>query len=350
MRRLTVPLEYISPALTQAILCRDLTATVDGKQVTVRRGATLAEAQERLGPRPDLRATVLLPGPDDMTQPDASLALAKAVAGPGLTLEGPHQGQVNVRAEQFGLLRVDSDRVYRLNRTNAALVATAFDGRVTQPGDTVAIVKAPRLVMAKRLLNRALAVVEGGPILRVAPFTVRAISLIAGTRIRPTNLQVASEQLRNKLAQFQAELVEVVHLDTDAPATIAAIYQRLLQAGSEVLLVAGSIVLDPQDPFLVAARRLRAQFVCRGAPVDPGTMFWAATFGTVPAFGLASCEMYGRTSILDLVLPYALAREPLTPALFAGFGYGGLLNETMVVRHPGTAGRIHEHAAASAAH
>ena len=56
---------------------------------------------------------------------------------------------------------------------------------------------------------------------------------------------------------------------------------------------------------------------------------WAAAV----CFGLASCEMYGRLSVLDLILPFALAREPIIPGLFAELGYGGLLQQTFAARH-----------------
>jgi hypothetical protein len=72
--------------------------------------------------------------------------------------------------------------------------------------------------------------------------------------------------------------------------------------------------------------------ICRGAPIDPGTMFWVAYVGKTACFGLASCEMYGRLSILDLILPYALAGEPITPGLVADLGYGGLLQQTYAAR------------------
>ena len=36
--------------------------------------------------------------------------------------------------------------------------------------------------------------------------------------------------------------------------------------------------------------------------------------------------------VLDLILPYALAREPITPGLFAELGYGGLLQQTFSAR------------------
>jgi hypothetical protein len=61
-------------------------------------------------------------------------------------------------------------------------------------------------------------------------------------------------------------------------------------------------------------------------------MFWVAYAGDVPILGLASCEMYGRLSILDLLLPYALAGEPITRGLLADLGYGGLLHTTQTAR------------------
>jgi hypothetical protein len=104
--------------------------------------------------------------------------------------------------------------------------------------------------------------------------------------------------------------------------------------GTQVLGTAGSIVLDPEDPFLQALSRIDAKLVRRGAPIDPGTMFWVAYSGDVPFFGLASCEMYGKLSIIDLFLPYALAGQTIDNELISRLGYGGLLNDTHVVRRP----------------
>ncbi len=63
-------------------------------------------------------------------------------------------------------------------------------------------------------------------------------------------------------------------------------------------------------------------------------MFWIADWDGSPIFGLASCEMYGRTSVFDLALPYALAGERLDRATFARLAHGGLLLDTQVARVP----------------
>lgn len=318
-----------------AVLRRDLSVAVEGRSITVRRGTTLEEALARLpagSGRPEV--SVIVPDAGDIAQPDASLMLAIGIVGSGIEVEPPHQGQVTLRAGGSGLLRVSRAAVARLNRSGVAMVATALDGRVVERGETVAVVKAPVLYVARARVERAIDRARQEPPIRIVPFSARRVAIVAGSRIRPKNLEQASKHLAANLAQFGADLVITRHLANDDVRAIRDVYRALLDAGAEVVLVAGSIVLDPDDPFMVAARGVGGRFVCRGAPIDPGTMFWLAYAGEVPFLGLASCELYGRTSILDLLLPFTLARERVSPGLMAELGYGGLLAETQAARRP----------------
>ena len=333
-RRIFRPGDDVS-AFTGALLCRDLAVPSDGKLITLRRGLPLSEALLRLlQPAEGLEIAVVVPETGELAQPEASARCASGITGPGVTIDPPHQGQVNVRAASMGLLRVDREAVARLNRSGVALVATALDGRVVLAGEVVAIVKAPALFVEEATIERALAAVEGRPVIRVAPFHVQRVALVAGTRIRPSQLDVATRHLRLHLERFGAQLVAIRHLGHDDPKEIARTYRSFLGDGAQLLLIAGSIMLDPDDPFIVAARRIRARIAAVGAPIDPGTMFWIAYAGQVPLFGLASCELYGRLSVFDLLLPYALAGEPVTRSLLADLGYGGLLAETQQARRP----------------
>jgi hypothetical protein len=63
-------------------------------------------------------------------------------------------------------------------------------------------------------------------------------------------------------------------------------------------------------------------------------MFWLAAAHGVPIVNLASCSMYSRSTIADLVLPWIMAGEMVTPADMAGLGYGGLLDRDMAFRFP----------------
>ncbi len=316
-----------------AVLRRDVVLERDGRQ-QFRRGLPLEQVLELVGARTGLRLPVAVPDPGDLEQHDASARIAEAVAGSGTRLEPPHQGQVNVRAAQFGVVRVDAERLQRLMRSGLVLVATVLDGRVAEPDETIAIVKAPALFLPQRRLQAVLRRFADRPLVTVAPFSVRRVGLLAGERVRPAALEVATRALRQKLARFGAELVLVERLDTDDRGRIAALIGEWIDRGVEVVLTAGSIVLDPDDAFLRALRPLGAQLTVRGAPVDPGTMFWVAYRGAVPILGLASCELYGRVSVFDLVIPYVLAGERVDRRLLARLAHGGLLEDTHLSRLP----------------
>ncbi|HET9016451.1 MAG TPA: hypothetical protein VFN57_12700 [Thermomicrobiaceae bacterium] len=339
MQRRTFRVGEDAASAPGAVLSRDLAPAGTRPRVTVRRGTPLTDALARLpGGHDGLEIAIVVPEPGDEAQPAASALLARHLTGPGVILDPPHQGQVNVRAAGPGLLRVRSGMVERLNLTRAVLLATALDGRVVETNETVAIVKAPELFVPRERVERALVALGGDQTLWVAAFRARRVGILAGTRIGPTNLEVAVARLGASLAPYGAAVGEVLRLEEDDPRAVAAAYRRLLAAGAEVVLVGGSIVLDPQDPFVLAVERVGGRLVTRGAPVDPGTMFWLAYFGAVPFLGLASCELYGRVSVLDLLLPYALAGEPITRRLIAGLGYGGLLSSMAGARRPKTWG------------
>jgi hypothetical protein len=282
--------------------------------------------------QPGLRLEVVQPEPGEVTQPEASRLIAEAVTGSGLVAEPPHQGQVLVRAAIDGLLRVRGSGVVEANALGAVLLVTALDGRRVTVGKAVALVKAASLWVGLAELDRTRVKIGDSPLLHVAPFVVREAAFLAGPNVRKANVTAAAASLGRTLGRFNTSLIAAEQVMDDPPA-IASAYHRLQHAGAEVILIGGSIVLDPGDPFLVAVELLGGEIVCRGAPVDPGTMFWVARVGSGILLGLASCEMYGRLSVLDLILPFALARETITPELFAELGYGGLLEQTYRARN-----------------
>uniref|UniRef100_A0A7C1X0H8 Uncharacterized protein n=1 Tax=Thermomicrobium roseum TaxID=500 RepID=A0A7C1X0H8_THERO len=316
-----------------AVLRRDVVVHADGRQ-QFRRGVPLTEVLTRGVLPSGTRLPIAAPEEGELEQHVASQRIAEAIAGPGTSLDAPHQGQVNVRAAQLGVVRVDTRRLERLVRSGHALVATVLDGRVADAGEVIAIAKAPALFVPERALARALAALGHVPLVRVAPFRRRRVALLAGERVRPAAVDVAVRALSEKLQRLGAVLERVERLAHDEPATIAERITAWRQTGTEFVLTAGSIMLDPDDPFLRALRRLGARMTVRGAPVDPGTMFWVAYLDGLPVFGLASCEMYGRISVFDLALPYALADERLDRALFAQLAHGGLLADTQLARMP----------------
>lgn len=330
-RTLTVGIDDVAGA-RGALVCRDLPINTAAGPASIRRGAVVDDALwATLSKQTGARLDVVVPEPGEVVQGEASWRFAEAIVGPGLRVEPPHQGQCVIHAATRGVARVDARRVARVNRRETILLATALDGRVVGEGDTVAIVKAVRLWTHPTDLERSRLAAGRQPILRVAPFSATQAVFLAGPRIRPRNVIAASENLRGLLAEYGIDLVLTTSLPED-PDEIADVYQHLVADEVDLVLIGGSIVLDPAEPFITALDRISARLICRGAPIDPGTMFWVAQARGTLFLGLASCELYGRRSVLDLLLPYAAAGESITGGLLSDLGYGGLLEQTFDAR------------------
>src|SRR3954469_9186385 len=99
-------------------------------------------------------------------------------------------------------------------------------------------------------------------------------------------------------------------------------------------MTGGGNTMDPLDGALGSIALVEGQVVRIGAPAHPGSMFWLAYTDDIPIFNLASCSMYSKSTVADLVLPSIMAGERVTSTDLAGLGYGGLLDRDMQFRFP----------------
>jgi len=332
IRRSVTPATGDFESVRGSIVCRDVSITSPTESITIRRGALVDEALwQTVAGDPSATLDVVIPEDGEIEQGETSWTFAQSIAGENVVVERPHQGQCILRAATPGLLRVSGTQVSRVNRRGTILLATALDGRVVTEGDTLAIVKAASLWTRSEDLRRSLRISRREPIFRVARFIARSAAFLAGSRIRSRNFSIAQSNLRRMLGSFGGNLALTRQI-ADDPDTISHEYRKAMALGADVVLVGGSIVLDPGDPFVVALEGVGGRLVCRGAPVDPGTMFWVAYAGSTVFLGLASCELYGRKTVFDLVLPYVMAKEELSTTLLGELGYGGLLAQTFAAR------------------
>src|SRR5512143_3153027 len=99
-------------------------AGLDGRRV-LRKGKPLTsddiELLERLGRKSVYVAEMAA---DDMSEDTAARRVAEVVMGSGLRLSGPASGRVNLSATALGVLRVDVDRLARINQSEGVTLAT----------------------------------------------------------------------------------------------------------------------------------------------------------------------------------------------------------------------------------
>jgi Probable molybdopterin binding domain len=262
---------------------------------------------------------------DELHEEDAARRLAKAAAGSNVRLTGPSEGRVNLVAEICGLLKVDSDLLYRLNSLGDLMMATLLSDRYVNKGDVVAGTRTIPVVVKEELIQKAEALCKEHPIVQILPMPARRIHLIVtGSEVYTGRIQDGFEPVvRQKVTAMGSDLTEK-QLANDDPDQIANLIQDAQRAGAEVILVSGGMSVDPDDKTPEGIRRSGARIESHGFPVLPGSMFLMAYLNGTPILGLSGCVLHDPFSAFDILLPRLLAGEKLTRADIMAMGHGGL--------------------------
>jgi hypothetical protein len=278
-----------------------------------------------------IHAVVLESG--DVHEDDAGARLASAAAGPGLAIRGPSFSRYNLVANTKGLLRVDAGALLRLNRLPGVAIFTLEDRIPVVPGKIVTGVKVTPVAVAEATLVEAEAIAAEGAVVQVVPFRPLRVGVISTEgpdwRVRD-RFQASVEQ---KIGWYGGSVIGFSDLPRDAE-VIAAEIERLEGEGVDLVLAAGGNTIDPLDPTLRALDVAGAEIVRFGAPAHPGSMFWLAYRDRLPIFNLASCSMFSKATIADVVLPWIMTGERVEADTLAGLGFGGLLDRGMTFRFP----------------
>ncbi len=278
-----------------------------------------------------VHAVVLESG--DVHEDEAGARLASAVAGPGLTIRGPSFSRYNLVASTKGLLRVDAAALLRLNRLPGVAIFTLEDRIPVVPGKIVTGVKVTPVAVAEATLLEAEAIAAECAVVQVVPFQPLRVGVISteGPDWRVRDKFHAS--VEQKIGWYGGSVIGFSDLPRDAE-LIAAEIERLEGEGVDLVLAAGGNTIDPLDPTLRALDVAGAEIVRFGAPAHPGSMFWLAYRDRLPIFNLASCSMFSKATIADVVLPWIMTGERVEADTLAGLGFGGLLDRGMTFRFP----------------
>jgi hypothetical protein len=271
----------------------------------------------------------------DLHEDVAGRRVAAAVIGAGVDVEGPFHSRYNLKSRQRGLLLVDEQRVHAVNAVGAMSLFTRYSHEAVGAGKTVAGVKATPIVVpaAEVEVIEELARAGDRPIVDVLPFVPMRAAVIATEALHPRLRASFEQRVRDKLDWYGSELLGVEFVEAGAGA-VASAFRSGIERDADLFMAAGGNTLDPLDPILLALSEIGAEMVHFGAPADPGSMFWVARAGERPIFNLASCSMYSEATVIDLMLPLALAGLPITAADVARLGYGGLLEDDLTFRFP----------------
>lgn len=259
--------------------------------------------------------------------------IAEAIRGEHTVLQSMVQGRINIHSSVRGLLRIDTKALLNLNRDPDIGVFTQYDGVAVNADSMIAGVKIAPVAMDGDRLDASLARVKS-PVIDVLPFRPLKIVCLVTESLQGRVRDRFEQTLQEKVDWYGARLLRIVWLQEN-PAEIAEALQAAVP-DADLIFTAGSHMMDPLDPILIALDQAGASLVRLGAPAHPGSMVWVAWHESTetPIISLASCSMFSRATVADLLMPYLFAGLRITNETFATLGHGGLLDRGMDWRFP----------------
>ncbi|MEK7712503.1 MAG: molybdopterin-binding protein, partial [Nitrospirota bacterium] len=238
---------------------------------------------------------VLNVGADDMHEDEAAYALAKALMGNGVAIEGePKEGKINIIAERDGLLKVDKNTLTQFNMLGDVMCATLHSNTVVKKGQLVGGTRAIPLVVKKSIVEEAVMICkkiqnskfkvqdtpshEGwGGIIEVKEIkNLKAGIVITGNEVYYGRIKDAfAPVVTKKMQEYGCEIVGIYYAPDDE-ALIEARLRELVEAGAELLITTGGMSVDPDDVTRFAIRKLGAGDIVYGSAALPGAMFLVA--------------------------------------------------------------------------
>lgn len=321
------------------VLCHDITQIIKGvtKDAVFRKGHVIREEDIPV---------LLSVGKDHVYiwEKDASMLHENEAAEILYHLcEGKHmsptpvkEGKIEVIADQDGLLKVDHRKMQNINSLGQMMIASRHGNFPVHKGDKLAGTRIIPLVIEKEKMEKAKEVCGAEPILKLLPFVHKKVGIVTtGNEVYYGRIQDEfTPVLRQKLKEYDTEIVGEILCD-DNPEKITAAILQLIYDGADMVLCTGGMSVDPDDRTPLAIKNTGAKVISYGAPVLPGAMFMLSYYdGHLPIVGLPGCVMYAKRTIFDLILPRLMADDPVTAGDLAALGEGGLCLNCAVCTFP----------------
>jgi hypothetical protein len=272
----------------------------------------------------------------ELHEDTAGARIASSLCGPGLKIEGPSEGRLNLVAEYNGLLKIDAARLLNINEVPDVIVASLHNNSPVKAAEKVAGTKVIPLVVKEETVQAVEAICAAGntPV-SVLPYqTYKIGGLITGREVFEGRIKDGfAPVLKDKATCYNLEEPLISYCPDDANRICASI-SHLIDEGCNLIVITGGMSVDPDDVTPTGIRKTGAEIVKYGAPALPGAMFLLAYKGDIPLVGLPACAMYYKTTIFDLILPRLLAGERVTARDIAALGHGGLCRQCEVCVFP----------------
>lgn len=262
---------------------------------------------------------------DEVHENEAGLALAEALAGEGLRFEGPSEGRVDLVAEHDGLLKVDKESLYKINRLKDVAAASLHTNSPVKKGESVAGMRVIPLAVNRKILQEVEDICSAyTSVIKVHAYRSYKIgAVITGKEIYDKRVKDAfAPALKDKLNLYGLDEPQIQYVP-DNSKIIAEAIQQLLGEEHDFIIVTGGMSVDPDDVTPIGIRESGAEIEEYGIPVLPGAMFLLAYHEGTPVVGVPACGMFYHSTAFDLIFPRLLAGNVICADDLAALGHGG---------------------------
>lgn len=319
-----------------AILAHSISAGSKRLRKGRRLGRADAEALEAAGLR-EIVVAVLEDG--DVGEDAAADRIAKALLSgtDGLIQSAPFTGRVNLYAERPGLVEIDADAVFRINRIDPAVtLATLPDLARVGPRIMAATIKIITYGVAERFVEAAVAESPGSIRFRGVEHPDAGLVLTEAAGQKGSLAEKGRRAILGRLDALGINLAETLIVPHEPEAVGNALSEC---RGSILLLLTGSATSDPDDVGPAGLRFAGGEVRRFGIPVDPGNLLFHGELSGRPVIGLPGCARSPAMNGADWVLERIACGMALADGDFAAMGAGGLLKEIPVRPQPRAAAR-----------
>ncbi|PAB56813.1 molybdopterin-binding protein [Anaeromicrobium sediminis] len=265
---------------------------------------------------------------------DAAQRLSKMSAGAGIDFSEVKEGKINFIAKYDGLLKIDTNMLYEVNKLEEIMLATRHNNTPVKKGDKLAGTRVIPLVIDEKKIIEAESIAKN-TFIEVVPYKKLKVGVVTtGNEVYYGRIEDKfGPVIKEKIESYGSEVIEqrIVNDDSDV---IAKNIEELMDKGADMIVCTGGMSVDPDDTTPTGIKKVGGEIISYGAPVLPGAMFLISYKGDTPILGLPGCVMYAKTTVFDLVLPRVLIGERIKKEDLAAYGHGGLCLECDVCTYP----------------
>ena len=311
------------------ILCHDITQIIPGvvKDAVFRKGHVIKEEDIPVLLSVGKEHIYVWENDDTMLhENEAAEILCSLCKGNHMERSEVKEGKIELVADIDGLLKVDSDKMKKINGMGELMIASRHGNFAVKKGDKLAGTRIIPLVIEREKMEQAKAVCEGEPILELKPFVHKKVGIVTtGNEVYYHRIEdTFTPVIKEKLAEYDTEVIGQEICNDDHEKITKAILS-FIERGADLVLCTGGMSVDPDDKTPGAIKASGAEIVTYGAPTLPGAMLCLAYFeDDTQIVGLPGCVMYAKATIFDLILPRVVAGVPVKRRDLIALGHGGL--------------------------